>query len=349
MQSSTPLAAHVYSDAFLAHDMPGHPENARRLQAAMRLLQRLDVLPHLPALPLAPATEDDIALVHDRHYLSWLRQEAVDPPHMIDLNTYVSAGSYASAVAAVGGAIAAVRAVTTGEARRVVALLRPPGHHARPAAAYGFCLLNNVACAAAWALEHLGLQRILVFDFDVHHGNGTQEAFWRDPRVLYVSLHESPLFPMSGAATERGEGAGAGYTINVPLPANSGDATYTACLSEILLPAARAYRPQLLLISAGFDAHWRDPLAHMSVTAAGFSAMVHTLIALAEELTEGRVAFYLEGGYEPAVLAACVANLCATVAGLPLPLQDPAGPPAYAQGDDLQRVSRLAAALGLRG
>ena len=208
--------------------------------------------------------------------------------------------------------------------------------------------MNNLACAAAYAITHLGIERILVFDFDVHHGNGTQEAFYSDPRVLYVSLHQSPLFPLSGAVAERGDGAGEGYTINVPLPALSGDATYAACLDRILSPAARAYRPELILVSAGYDAHWRDPLAGMSVTATGFDKMARYLLALADELCWGRIAFFLEGGYYAAGLADCVANLCAAAAGVALPLQDSAGAPT-APADDLDRVRHIAGRLGLAG
>jgi acetoin utilization deacetylase AcuC-like enzyme len=205
-----------------------------------------------------------------------------------------------------GGAVAAVDALLAGEAVRTFAAGRPPGHHATRGRAMGFCLLNNVALAATHALEAHGLERVLIFDWDVHHGNGTNDLFHSSPQVLYVSIHESPLYPGTGPASDRGSGAGEGYTINLPVPGGSGDDVWLGLVRERVLPAAREYRPQLLLVSAGYDAHAEDPLASCVVSEAGFGAMSAAMCGLAGELAVP-LGFVLEGGYALGALARSVA------------------------------------------
>jgi acetoin utilization deacetylase AcuC-like enzyme len=193
-----------------------------------------------------------------------------------------------------------------GEIQNGFAFVRPPGHHAEPGHAMGFCLFNNVAIAAAYALQQYGLSRILIIDFDVHHGNGTQHAFFSRNDILYFSVHQDSLFPGSGDFSEIGELDGRGYTVNFGLPAGSDDNTYNRIFQDICLPVGRAYQPGLILVSAGFDAYCRDPLAGMNVTPAGFGGMTQTILRLAEEVCEGRVLFVLEGGYDLAGLSLCV-------------------------------------------
>ena len=232
---------------------------------------------------------------------------------MLDPDTIVSAGSFEAALHAAGGAAALVDALLGGEARFGASLHRPPGHHAERARAMGFCLFNNVAVAARRAIDEHGLERVLILDWDVHHGNGTNDIFHAEPRVLFASIHEWPLYPGSGAAGDVGSGPGVGCTVNLPVPEGSGDALYTALVDHVVVPAALAYRPQLILISAGFDAHASDPLAGCEVTEAGFAAMAASMRRLAADL-DVPLGVVLEGGYHLGALAASVAATLEAIA-----------------------------------
>ena len=243
----------------------------------------------------SPATDAQILRVHTPAYLSDLvstagRAVALDP------DTMTSPASVDVARLAAGAACGAVDAVLDGRSRRAAALVRPPGHHAEPDRAMGFCLLNNVAIAAAHARAR-GLARVAIVDIDVHHGNGTQAAFYADPSVFYVSTHQSPFYPGTGAASDMGDGPGVGATLNLPLPAGTGDETVIAAYEEIVCPALRQFRPDLLLVSAGFDAHALDPLAGLQMTTAGFARLLDLLAEAADELCDGRLVAVTEGGY----------------------------------------------------
>jgi acetoin utilization deacetylase AcuC-like enzyme len=193
-----------------------------------------------------------------------------------------------------------------GEVASTFALLRPPGHHATPEQASGFCLFNNIAIATRYALSKYKLERILIIDFDVHHGNGTQDAFYDDPGVLYISVHQYPHYPGTGSVDETGSGQGRGTTINIPLPAGCGDSEYLRVFREIIIPAAGRFKPQLILVSAGYDAHWADELAMMGLTITGFARLVRIIRGLADKLCSGRLVFSLEGGYNLGALASSV-------------------------------------------
>jgi len=301
----------------------------------------------LLSVPVPEAERRWLTRVHDSAYLDWLQSASTPPTRHIDQDTYIGPGSYRAAVHAVGAAISCAAAILGGQARSGIALVRPPGHHARRNQAMGFCLLNSVACAAAYALEEGGLQRILILDFDVHHGNGTQEAFWTDPRVLYISLHQFPLFPGSGLASERGDGAGAGYTVNLPLPPHSGDRSLAFLMDTIIEPLADAFRPELVLLSAGYDAHWRDPLANLAVTVSGFDDLAARALALAERHCGGRLLAVLEGGYDPQVLSFCIGNLAEILLGTPGNCTDPFGPPPMEPIEDSAHLERLRRALSV--
>jgi len=279
-------------------------------------LTRAGLLDDRPAVPFGPADLDAVARVHNPRYIAALHDLAAGGGAWLDADTMVAPDSVAVALLAAGAAIAAVDAALDGHAPHAFALVRPPGHHATPRRGMGFCLLNSVAIAAAHALDR-GLQRVLIVDWDVHHGNGTQDAFETDPRVLFCSLHQSPLYPGTGAATERGRGAGEGFTINVPLRAGGGDDLYRHVFDERFLPAARAYRPELVLVSAGFDAHAADPLGGMRLTESGFADLTHRVVDLATESAAGRVVAVLEGGYDPAALARGVAATLRVLDGEP--------------------------------
>jgi acetoin utilization deacetylase AcuC-like enzyme len=273
----------------------GHPESAERLDAvAEAIAARAD---RLESCPPRPAETEEILRVHRRAHLERVAETARRAPAQLDADTYVCPESFEVALLAAGGVIDLTRRVVRGEARCGFAAVRPPGHHAEADRAMGFCLFNNVALAARAVQAEEGVERILLLDFDVHHGNGTQHIFELDPTVLYFSTHQFPFYPGTGDIGEAGEGKGLGYTVNVPLPAGCGDAEYVGALARILVPVASAFRPELILVSSGFDAHRDDPLGAMQVSGAGFRAMCDVVQALAEQLCGGRSAFILEGGY----------------------------------------------------
>ena len=331
MDAHRTRALHLAFDPlFFEHRSRGyHPERPERLEAARRGVARCEAR-GVRALALAPrdALDEELARIHNPAYLADLARLAGHYA-ALDADTYLAPASVAAARRAAGGAIAlaeVLMAAGEGDPRQGVALLRPPGHHATRDQGMGFCLLNNVAAAASAALAG-GASRVAVVDWDVHHGNGTQDIFWTDDRVLFISLHEHPLYPGTGAAREVGEGAGLGFTINVPLPAASNDAVYRLAFEEIVLPAVRRFRPDLVLISAGFDAHARDPLASMMLTEPGYAWMAASLRAVADEHAGGRLGVVLEGGYDlTAIETSMEATLLAALGEPALPAAGEVGP-----------------------
>ena len=280
---------------FLQHQPGrGHPESPLRLSRTLDYLEEH----RLPALEFrAPrlARPEEIARVHAPELLEEFGNLA--GAHVaIDGDTFASPATHDAALAAAGAAIEAVEAVLGGSHRTAFALVRPPGHHAEPNRMMGFCFLNNAAVAAE-AARALGAARVLILDWDVHHGNGTQAVFWERGDVLYQSVHQYPFYPGTGASHETGERAGAGYTVNVPFPAGRNDADLGAAFHELFLPVAQAFRPHLVIVSAGFDAHEDDPLGGMLCTERGFAAMCSAMKSLAEEVADGRLVLLLEGGY----------------------------------------------------
>lgn len=280
---------------FLKHDPgPRHPESPARLQSILSVLSRAPVGGTQVAQPRS-ATEAELAAVHTPElckYLGGLSGEYAE----IDPDTHASPDTYGAAVLAAGAAVQAVEEVMAGRARNAFALVRPPGHHAEPGKAMGFCLFNNVAIAAEAARRH-GAERVLVLDWDVHHGNGTQAAFWERRDVLYQSVHQYPYYPGTGATHEVGEGEGEGFTVNCGIPGGATDADYAAIFQGLFLPIAEQFRPQLILVSAGFDPHRSDPIGGMMITERGFAAMCSALKSLAESVCGGKLVLLLEGGY----------------------------------------------------
>jgi acetoin utilization deacetylase AcuC-like enzyme len=287
----------LYDDPlFREHDSgPGHPERPERLDAIRAGLRAAGLERELRLLAPRAAGLDELARVHAGAHVERVAATRGRGARF-DADTQAGPRSYEAAVKAAGGALDAVERVLGGDLRRAYCLARPPGHHAEAGRAMGFCLFNNVAVAAAHALAR-GLTRVLIVDFDVHHGNGTQALFYDDPRVLYVSSHAWPFYPGTGAVDELGEGAGAGFTLNLPLPMGLGDAEYTALYREIVAPVTRAFDPELVLVSAGFDAYRDDPLAGMRLTAAGYAELTRVCLEAAEGAAGGRAVFLLEGGY----------------------------------------------------
>jgi acetoin utilization deacetylase AcuC-like enzyme len=283
-----------------------------------------------------------LAQVHRQSYIAALKDFAEGGGGQIDADTYVAPRSYDAALLAAGGASEPVRAVLAGRARNGIALVRPPGHHAMRARGMGFCLFNNVAAAAMSALMEPGVSRVLIVDWDVHHGNGTQDIFYDSPQVLFFSTHQFPYYPGSGAVHEIGAGAGKGYTVNVPLPAGVGDQGFARVYADALTPVAERFHPDLILVSAGYDAHWDDPLAGLRLSLGGYWGLAQTVVALAERLCGGRLVMMLEGGYNLDVLSRGVADTCRALLGDALPGLDPLGVSPAPERDvaDVLRVVR---------
>jgi len=261
------------------------------------------------------ASKDWIAEVHTRSYIESLESRApISGYTSLDPDTTMSPGTLRAAYLAAGGAINAVDAVMNQQVDQVFCALRPPGHHAEPNRAMGFCFFNNVAIAARYAQKHHGLRRVLIVDWDVHHGNGTQNSFYEDASVFYFSIHQFPHYPGTGAQDQSGEGAGKGFTMNIPLPVGCGDEEYREIFERILIPEADRFVPDLILISAGFDAHKDDPLAGIQVTAKGFGYMTEALARLADRHCSGRLVSMLEGGYNiPALKNSVKSHLSALI------------------------------------
>jgi acetoin utilization deacetylase AcuC-like enzyme len=297
----------------LEHDTGEHPEQPARMTAIARALAAADWCGYERADSPACAIET-LRAVHPGRYVDVVRELAEAGGGQIDLDTVASEGSWTAARHAAGGAVELTRRLLDGEAPTGFSIHRPPGHHAEPGRAMGFCLFNNVAVAARWALGERGLERVMIVDYDVHHGNGTNAVFRADPRVLFVSIHQSPLYPGTGPLADVGTGAGEGYSVNLPVPPGSGDAVFTGLIDGIALPLAGAFAPQLILVSAGFDAHRADPLAECTVTERGFAAMTAALRGAGDALGSP-VGGVLEGGYSLQALGGCVAAAMRALAG----------------------------------
>ncbi|MEX1157770.1 MAG: class II histone deacetylase, partial [Thermomicrobiales bacterium] len=283
-----------------------HPSNPRLVERTIKLLDMSEIGQRLQMISPYSAPEPMIALYHTQEYIE--RVAALSEAGGGDAGQGAPVGpdSYVIALLAAGGAMAAVDTVMAGPIARAFALVRPPGHHAMSNQGMGYCIFNNVVIAAMHARSAYGLERVMIFDWDVHHGNGTQDAFYDDPNVLFVSTHQDRLYPEEfGQVAQIGSGDAAGRTVNIPLPAGSGDATYMAAIDEIIAPIARAFRPELILVSAGQDASSADPLGRMCVTAEGYRRMTMAMMELAGKLCDGRLAIVQEGGYSEVYAPYC--------------------------------------------
>jgi acetoin utilization deacetylase AcuC-like enzyme len=357
---------YAYDALFLEHDRPQHPEHAGRLRAVLSRLREAGLLDELTQIPAAPATFDELCELHDPLYVSQVYSISEHGGGSLGADTYLTARSFDAAALAVGSAIACVDAVRRGDVKRAFALVRPPGHHAFAEHGEGFCLFNNIAFAAKrslgsgasgdamWSPSAVRSQandapRAMIVDFDVHHGNGTQAIFYDDPSVFVASLHQyGYLYPGSGRHDEAGAGAGRGHTLNVPMPPGAGDAAYALAFERLIVPAVQRFKPDFLLASAGFDAHWRDPLAGAEASLTGFTAMMQSLCDLADALCDGRFVAVLEGGYDLDALGHGVVNAFRVMQGAPELARDPLGPPPDPEDADVGKlVDTIARAHGL--
>lgn len=326
------LTALVTDAAYFQHETGRHPENAGRLRAVYDYLRQAGLDTRLPAVAPRRATDDELLAVHTPDHLALIGELAARGGGAIDLDTVVSPRSDAVARLAVGGVLAALdrlisapdEATSANQPRSAFVLARPPGHHAMAEQAMGFCLYNSIAVAARYAQRVHGLERVLILDWDVHHGNGTQSIFYDDPSVLFISLHQYPLWPPGwGRIDQAGTGAGQGFTVNVPLPPGEGDATYALACDELVRPLARAFRPELVLVSAGQDAHIADPISDMAVTAGGFAMLARVARDVATDAGAYGPALVLEGGYNPRTLPYLVAAILEPLGDLGLSIADP--------------------------
>jgi acetoin utilization deacetylase AcuC-like enzyme len=333
-----------YPQGHEAHYSPGHPERPERITVLRRALQAAgwwDAYPRLDPLDL---TEEFLVQVHSRLYLEHL-QAACRRAASLDADTYTTPESWRLALNAAGGAAAVAQAVWQGDAQRGLALTRPPGHHATVQRGMGFCLLNNIALAAQFLLTPSAnitkvARKLAIVDLDLHHGNGTQDIFWRRSDVFFISTHQSPLYPGSGRLDEIGDGEGRGYNANVPLPPFTGDQGFGAVMETFILPLLDRYAPQMILVSFGFDTHWRDPLGNLSLSAGKYGELIRWLVEWADVNCEGKIALFLEGGYDLEAGAACIQAITAALLGEEW--QDPIGPAPQAETNSWRSVLKAA-------
>ena len=302
-----------------------HFENAA---SKIRLASAIEVSglgKHLTRLPVIPATVEQITLVHDENYVKRIQRDSATPfgGDAGDGLSPFGTGSYEIALLAAGGAIAAFDAVATGVVKNAYALVRPPGHHARPETGMGFCIFGNAGIAIRNGMKKHGIKKVAVVDWDVHHGNGTQEIFYEDEDVLTISLHQDQLFPpQSGYMKDQGKGKGLGYAINVPLPSGSGNGAYINALREIVFPALEKFQPEIIVVCCGFDAAMTDPLGRMIVTANGYRAMTRELMKVADQICDGKIVMTHEGGYSPTYVPFCGLAVIETLSGVETGMKD---------------------------
>lgn len=288
----------VRDESYIDH-RPGefHPESHRRLETVYDMLDDSDMMGNHPDVPVREATQEELLYIHSQDYINTVAATAGKPYGFLDGDTQTSAGSYNAALRAAGGLLNAIKMVNDGELDNAFALVRPPGHHAERNRGMGFCLFNNVAIGAVYAQKDLGLKKILIADWDLHHGNSTQHCFEADPSILYFSTHQYPYYPGTGSFAEAGRSEGEGYTVNVPLSTGFGDVEYNSIYKDILQPIALQFKPDFVLVSAGFDIYEDDPLGGMLVTPGGFAGLTRILMEIAGQCCNGKLVITLEGGY----------------------------------------------------
>lgn len=294
----------VYDPVFLKHDQFGHPEHAGRLKVIIEELQRSNLNKDLINVPVRHAAFDELLLCHTQNYVDNIISICHRAGGYLDSDTYTNEFTFEAASKAVGGLINLATDVVSGKLNNGIALLRPPGHHALASRAMGFCIFGNVAIAAKYAIEKLNINKAAIVDFDVHHGNGTQALVENSEKIIFISTHQYPFYPGSGAIGE----TGLGNVVNIPLPSGTGDEGFRLVYDEIVIPVLRRFQPEIIFVSAGYDAHWNDPLASLMLTLNGFARISEQLNYIAKELCDGKIIFSLEGGYNLEALSAGITN-----------------------------------------
>lgn len=318
------MLAYIYDDLFLEHGVPWHPENAERLQAIVQRLRDTGLWSEMTPLDFAPARREQLLWVHEDWYLEDLEQVSRQGGEALDPDTIATEKTWEAACLAAGGCIAAAETLMASPGLQALCLVRPPGHHALPHRAMGFCFLNNCALAVEAALRS-GAERVALFDWDAHHGNGLQEIFYPRGEVLYMSLHQRDLFPGTGTIDELGVDAGLGLNVNIALPGGARDEHYLRAWEQVFEPVLRRFTPDLLILVAGYDAHWRDSISHLALTAEVYHELTRRALAVAEQTCAGRVQAILAGGYDLPSLALSVENTVLALLGRLI--QEPDQPP----------------------
>jgi acetoin utilization deacetylase AcuC-like enzyme len=320
----------LYDKIFLEHDQVGHPESRKRLESTLAELNSSGLFENNELLKIRSATVEELNVCHSEEYIDYVRNFCARDGGSLDADTYANRFSFEAATTAAGSLIDSVHDVINGELRNVFALLRPPGHHALSNKSMGFCIFGNVAIAAKAAMRNSQISRVAIVDIDVHHGNGTQALVGDDPDILYVSTHQYPFYPGTGSMKEIGKGKSEGSLLNIPLPASVNDDGFKDIYNEIIIPKIEQYKPELLIISAGYDAHWDDPLANMGLSLSGYSWISQQLNELAVKLCNSKIIFVLEGGYNLKALSIGVANSVRVLLGSE-DFDDPLGKSPFSQ------------------
>lgn len=331
----------VYDPEFLKHNQPGHPENSKRLESIITQLEEKELFGELRLLNSRPAEFNELTICHTKEYVEYVQKYCENGGGYLDPDTYSNKYSFTAASAAVGSSIDLTNAVINGDLKNGFALLRPPGHHALANRSMGFCLFGNIAIAAKVALFQRAVKKVAIVDFDVHHGNGTQALIGDDPNILFISSHQYPFYPGTGSIREIGTGAAEGTIINIPLQAGVGDNGFKMVYEKVVIPSLEKFKPDIILVSAGYDAHWDDPLANLNLSLTGFNWISRELIKYAESICSGKIVFFLEGGYNLDVLSFGVSNTIRRLLGID-GFEDPIGKSNQTEPEITQLLNELA-------
>ena len=326
----------VFDPVFLMHNQTGHPENAKRLESIISRLKEKSLIDKVRQIKSRLADIDEIAICHKKEYIEYVKGFCEKGGGYLDPDTYANKNSFLAAATAVGSSVDLTKSVIKGELTNGFALLRPPGHHALANRSMGFCLFGSIAIAAKVALLQPEIKKIAIVDFDVHHGNGTQALIGDDPNILFISSHQYPFYPGTGSSREIGTGAAEGTIVNIPLQAGVGDEGFKIVYEKIVIPSLERFKPDIILVSAGYDAHWEDPLANLNLSLTGYNWISRELIKSAEKICNSKIVFFLEGGYNLQVLSDGVANTLRGLLGIEL-FEDPLGKP-NDEEPDIERV-----------
>lgn len=330
----------VFDPVFLKHNQIAHPENAKRLEVIIDRLKEKSLFKRLEKISSREAGLDEIIQCHSKEYIKLVKEFCERGGGYLDPDTYANEYSYLAATTAVGSSIDLINEIINGELKNGFALVRPPGHHALSNRAMGFCLFGNIAIAAKSALHKKGTNRIAIVDFDVHHGNGTQALIGDDPSILFISTHQYPFYPGTGSIRETGSGEAEGTIINIPLESGVGDYGFKLVCEKIIFPSLERFKPDLILVSAGYDAHWDDPLANLNLSLSGYNLISKKLIDLAGSICEGKIVFFLEGGYNFDVLKNGVCNTIRALLNDDI-FEDPIGPSPFEEPDIGKLIEEL--------